>query len=185
MASSKTKERILEALREGPHPADALARRLGLSRVAVERHLRELYARGLAHYEVRKNGGRGRPKRYWRAIEDRALCLEFCSGLLTRLQSQIGEEAAFDLLVAVQEERIRGVQSPEALLTWLSRRGYRPRLAGRVLEQGRCPRVALAKDHPELCRAEAEAYARALGMPVRLAERIPDGAPACRFVLGE
>ena len=185
MAPSKTKERILEALRETPQPADALAERLGLSRVAVERHLRELYARGLAHFEVRKNGGRGRPKRYWRAIEDRALCLEFCSGLLDRLKAELSEEALVEVLVAVQRERIGEVKGREGLLAWLSERGYRPRLAGRVLEQGRCPRVALAARHPELCRAEAAAYAQVLGVPVRLVARIPDGAPACRFVLGE
>jgi len=185
MASSKTKERILEALREGPHPADVLARRLGLSRVAVERHLRELYARGLAHYEVRKNGGRGRPKRYWRAVEGGEVYAEFCASLLARLRRELDEAALWRVLVEVHRERVRGVDSEEALVRWLSERGYRPRLSGRVLEQGRCPRVALAKDHPELCRAEAEAYARVLGRPVRLAERIPDGAPACRFVLGE
>ena len=184
MATSTTKARILELLAEEPRPAEALAGALGLSRVAVQRHLRELLAEGRVRYQDRKNGGRGRPRRYWRAVGEEASVAEFCAGLLEALRERLGEEGARELLVEVQARRLGSVADESALYAWLAERGYAPRLAGGVLEQRRCPRLALARRHPELCQAEARAYARALGRPVRLEARIPDGAPACRFVLG-
>ncbi len=183
MATSATKARILELLREKACPAEALARALGLSRVAVQRHLKELLRQGKVRYEDRKNGGRGRPRRYWRAVEGEAAYAEFCAGLFERLRKELGERAFFELLIEVQAQRLEAVGDEEALLAWLAERGYAPRLEDGALVQSHCPRLALARAHPELCRAEAEAYARALGRPVRLAARIPEGAPACRFLL--
>lgn len=183
MAASATKARILELLREKACPAEALAQALGLSRVAIQRHLKELLRQGKVRYEDRKNGGRGRPRRYWRAVEE-AGCTEFCHGLFTRLREELGDRAFFEFLVAAQLPTVSPPRDETALLGWLVERGYAPRLADGVLEQGRCPRLALARAFPELCRAEAEAYARALGRPVSLVARIPEGAPACRFLLG-
>lgn len=182
MASS-TKARILKLLEQKACPAEALARVLGLSRVAVQRHLRELLRQGRVRYEDRKQGGRGRPRRYWRAVEGASLD-GFCERVLRALRERLGEEEARALLAHVEAQALGEVRGEEDLLAWLAERGYAPRLVDGVLEQRRCPRLGLAERCPELCEAEALAYAQVLGRPVRIEARIPEGASACRFVLG-
>ncbi len=51
--------------------------------------------------------------------------------------------------------------------------------------QRRCPRLELARAFPELCQAEAAAYAEKLGTAVTLEATLAEGAAACRFHLGE
>ncbi len=184
MAASTTKERILQLLAQQTCPAETLARRLGLSRVAVQRHLRELLAQGRVRYEDRRGGGRGRPRRYWRAVAPAEAAAGYCAVLLQVLRNRLGEAAYLRFLVEVEERRIAGVGGMEGLVSRLREQGYAPRLGEGVLDQATCPRLVLARRHPELCHAEAEAYHRLLGVPVRLIARIPDGSPICRFTLG-
>ena len=187
-----TKERILERLGRAPAGADELASELGLSRVAVQRHLRDLHRRGLLVYEERPNGGPGRPRRIWRRADLEAPYLQLCRALLEELRELLGPAGLTERVARAQEGRLRAAlegltdgERVERLVALLRRGDYQTERQGRRIVQRRCPRLALAERFPELCQAEARAYARVLGRPVRLLKRIPDGHPVCVFALEE
>lgn len=75
-----TKERVLDLLRLKPRTAKEVAEVLGVSRVAVRKHLQDLEARGLVCSEVRKCPGRGRPYRVYRASDRESPYAAFLRG---------------------------------------------------------------------------------------------------------
>jgi predicted ArsR family transcriptional regulator len=180
----RTKTRLLKELEAGPQTAADLAKRLALSPVAVHRHLRDLEARGLVGYELEKNG-RGRPAKRWRLIRD-----GFCQGVLVKVRARLGRGELVALFVEWYRERLGALpRDPAALRARLVAEGYRTELLkgnGRLqLLQRRCPRLELARAFPELCEAEARAYAEKLGTAVTLKATLAEGDTACRFCLGE
>ncbi len=180
----RTKTRLLQELERGAKTAAELAERLALSPVAVHRHLKDLEARGLVAYELEKNG-RGRPAKRWRLLRD-----GFCQGVLEKVRARLGREGLLALLLEWYRERLGPLASdPAALRVHLVAEGYRTELVeenGRLLLlQRRCPRLELARAFPELCQAEARAYAEKLGAPVTLKATLAEGGTACRFCLGE
>ncbi len=180
----RTKTRLLAELERGAKTAAELAERLAISPVATHRHLKDLEARGLVIYELEKNG-RGRPAKRWRLLQD-----GFCQGLLAKVRARLGGEGLVGLLGELHRERLGALPpDPRALAQRLVIEGYRPELVeegGRwLLLQRRCPRLELARAFPELCQAEAAAYAEKLGTAVTLEATLAEGAAACRFHLGE
>lgn len=187
-----TKERILKRLARAPAAADEIARELGLSRVAVQRHLKDLHRRGLLAFEERRNGGPGRPRRLWRRVDPEAPYLGLCDLLLAELRAALGPGGLTERVAEAQERRLRaaleglsGEDRLQRLVALLREGAYQTEVGEGELRQRRCPRLELAERFPELCRAEAQAYARVLGRPVRLMKRIPDGHEVCLFRLGE
>ncbi len=186
-----TKERILERLARAPAAAEELAGELGLSRVAVQRHLKDLWEWGLLAFEERKNGGPGRPKRLWRRVDGEAPYYGLCENLLQELRRELGPDGLAEVVARAQAERLAAALAARpsqgrlaALVAHLRQGDYQSALeGGGAWVQRRCPRLALARKFPELCRAEARAYARVLGRPVRILERIAEGGEVCRFVL--
>src|ERR1700678_3595614 len=92
--------------REGPIPAEALARTLKLTATAVRQHLQALAAEGLVADEEALRSGRGRPARLWRTTPSAdARFVDAHAGLTAELISQMRRafgEAGLDRLLALQ-----------------------------------------------------------------------------------
>lgn len=191
-----TKERVLDLLRLKPRTAKEVAEVLGVSRVAAQKHLQDLEARGLVRSEVRKCPGRGRPYRLWRASEGEAPYAAFCGDVLKGLERVLGREGLVRLLL----ERNRSLFAPlnladlplrerlTRLAQFLREQGYEAELleeGGRVyLCQRRCPKLALSREHEALCQSELLAYQELLGLPLVREERLAEGGSCCRYRVG-
>ncbi len=195
----ETKLRILERLRTRPASAGDLAREFGLSRVAVHRHLADLEAHGLVRARTEKCAGRGRPRQVFQAVDAEAPYARMCGDVLAHLRELYGPDAVFDVLEARNarvkaelEPRMRGRSLKarlEILAEFLTERGYQAevlREEGRyTLKQRRCPKLALAMEHGELCQAELRLYQDLLGVPVAQECRIAGGCGCCRYRVEE
>ncbi len=192
-----TKRRILERLRQSPADVGEIARELGISRVAIQRHLRDLEALSLVRYEEKRNGSRGRPKRLWRSVDAEGPYARMCGSLIEVVKRNLGSEMLVGLLVDDQCRRLRegldglggvGRERLDALVRYLKAQGYAARVVEEdgtlFIEQLTCPRLGLSSQHQELCVAEERALETILGLPVRLVERISNGGRRCRFEIG-
>ena len=188
-----TKERVLDLLRLRPYTAKELAEALGVSRVAVLKHLQDLEARGLVRSEVRKCPGRGRPYRLYMAQDREAPYASLCGDVLKEVERVLGREGVVRLLL----ERNRNLFAPlnlEALplrerlarlAQFLREQGYEAEVVeegGRLyLCQKRCPKLALSREHEALCQSELLAYQELLGLPLLREERLAEGGSCCRY----
>jgi predicted ArsR family transcriptional regulator len=191
--------------REGPVAADDLARRLGLTTVAVRQHLQALLAEGLvASLEGDRPRARGRPARLWRATA--AADARFADAhaglaldLIGQMRRTFGEEGLDRLLklrtaeqAAIYREAIDAgaplAQRLEALAKVRDREGY----MAEVRDQGdgvylflehHCPVCAAATICTGLCREEIALFTEVLGPEVQV-ERISHilaGAVRCAY----
>lgn len=188
-----TKERVLDLLRLRPYTAKELAEALGVSRVAVLKHLQDLEARGLVRSEVRKCLGRGRPYRLYMAQDREAPYASLCGDVLKEVERVLGREGVVRLLL----ERNRNLFAPlhlEALplrerlarlAQFLREQGYEAEVVeegGKLfLCQKRCPKLALSREHEALCQSELLAYQELLGLPLMREERLAEGGSCCRY----
>lgn len=191
---------IVEQLRShGDRTVAQLAAHLGVSEVAVRRHLAVLEDAGfVASRQVKQR--RGRPvARYLLTERARTLfpqryasmateLMDFITsahgraGLRAYLQWRLEREADhFADVVTADDlpERLR------QLARALSDAGYDATVTedgdGFRLTQEHCAIYAVAKDHPEMCAYEAAAFARVLGDDVHLSRRetLATGGSAC------
>lgn len=190
--------------RAGPIATEALAKRLGITAMAVRQHLQGLEAAGLAsHRTVAK--GRGRPAKLWRATVDADRYFPdahaaLAADLIDQMKQAFGETGLDQLLRlrTVEQEkvyraRLAGKTSLKARLDALARvrddEGYMAEVrrdaetGGWLLVENHCPICAAARQCTGLCREELALFRRALGRDVRI-ERIShivEGASRCAY----
>jgi predicted ArsR family transcriptional regulator len=191
----ETKLRILETLRSRSSCAGSLAESLGISKVAVHRHLEDLEREGLVRARLEKNEGRGRPKQVYQAVDEQAPYARMCAEVLTHLKELFGAGLVLEVLTkrnnTLLEEltpHMQGLtleQKVFRLAEFLVEQGYQASFyfenGAWYLEQARCPKLALSMEHSEFCQAEQQMYQKLLGVPVVREERIAAGGDCCRY----
>ncbi|MBF6594092.1 MAG: ArsR family transcriptional regulator [Thermaceae bacterium] len=198
MGMGETKLRILERLRSKACCAGDLASNLGISKVAVHRHLEDLEREGLVRARVEKNLGRGRPKQVFVAVDEQAQYARMCDDILTHLRELFGTGMVLEVL-SRRNAKLLGELTPYLeglsleqklyrLAEFLTQQGYQASYYQEngfwYLEQGRCPKLALSMEHPEFCGAELEMYQKLLSLPILREERIVLGGSCCRYRIG-
>ncbi|MDO8144740.1 MULTISPECIES: metalloregulator ArsR/SmtB family transcription factor [unclassified Isoptericola] len=202
-----TRRRVLALVAsDGPVTAGDLARTLRLTSAAVRRHLACLEQDGtIAVHDAGPAGGqarRGRPaRRYVVSTAGQAELggedVELATQVMRYLRRTAGDQAVAefaaernDAVVRRYAPRLTGTDPHERaaqLADLLAADGYaasvRPVAGPRVptvqLCQGHCPVQHAAEDFPELCEAEADAFARLLGTHVQRLATLAGGAHAC------
>lgn len=196
-------DRLLHALKAaGPQGAAALARRLGVSAVAVRQGMERLERDGLvAHRDER--GGVGRPRRVWSLTEaghgrfpdsHAGLTLE----LIAAARGVFGE-AGLDRLIrrreagalAAYRARLAGARGlgerVRRLAAIRAEEGYmaeaRAVRGGYLLVENHCPVCAAARACQGLCRSELDLFRTALGpgVTVERTEHLLAGARRCAY----
>jgi len=194
----ETKLRILETLRAKASCAGSLAESLGISKVAVHRHLEDLEREGLVRAHLEKSEGRGRPKQVYRAVDEQAPYARMCADVLNHLKELFGEGLVLEVLnrrnnrlleeLAPHLEGLSLEQKLHRLAELLTEQGYQASFYSEngnwYLEQARCPKLALSLEHSEFCQAELELYQKLLGVPITREERISAGGDCCRYRIG-
>lgn len=190
-----TKLRILETLRSRSSCAGSLAESLGISKVAVHRHLEDLEREGLVRARLEKNEGRGRPKQVYQAVDEQAPYARMCAEVLTHLKELFGAGLVLEVLTK-RNNRLLEVLTPHMegltleqkvfrLAEFLVEQGYQASFyfenGAWYLEQARCPKLALSMEHSEFCQAEQQMYQKLLGVSVAREERIAAGGDCCRY----
>lgn len=204
----RTRDRVCrEVLERGPVTAVELAAELGLTPAAVRRHLDgllhdrfiEVWAPPAQHR------GRGRPARRFVVTDAGHAALssaydDLATSALRFLSSVAGDDAVrrfADERVSELETRYRPVvdsagsqpvDRAQALAGALSGDGYAASTrsletggtaVGVQLCQGHCPVQHVARDFPQLCEAETEAFSRLLGVHVQRLATLAHGEHVC------
>jgi len=201
------RRKLLDVLKRlGPAPADALARALGVTAMAVRQHLYALKAQGLVSYrtEIPDAGrGRGRPVKLWTA-EEKADALfpdahaALAADLIANMRAAFGEKGLDRILAlrtAGQERvygaRLAGARTLKARLDALARirsdEGYMAEVrredGGFLFVENHCPVCAAARACTGLCREELHLFQRVVGDDVEIArtDHIVAGARRCAY----
>jgi predicted ArsR family transcriptional regulator len=208
LADPRTRDRVCRGVLEhGPVTATVLAGRMGLTPAAVRRHLDALAADGLvAVWQASQpRRGRGRPPRRY-VVTDRGHTLmrsgydDLASSALRFVQGTLGPQAVRTFAqqqAGELEDRYRPTveaagsdpaRRAAALADALTVDGYaasvRPAASGMPglgaqLCQGHCPVQHVAREFPELCEAETDAFSRLLGVHVQRLATLAHGAHVC------
>lgn len=205
----RTRDRVRRMVVErGPVTAAELACELGLTPAAVRRHLDLLLTRSqVTVWEAPTGGqrGRGRPARRFVVADGGhdALPSSYAELAASALEF-LGQVAGPDAVRRFADERIAEFERrlapglaeagddparrAEILAEGLSRDGYaastRPLQVGTTslgvqLCQGHCPVQHVARQFPELCEAETDAFSRILGVHVQRLATLAHGEHVC------
>jgi predicted ArsR family transcriptional regulator len=196
-------ERLLHALKAaGPQGAPSLARRLGISAVAVRQGMERLARDGLVGHRDER-GGVGRPRRVWHLTEaGHARFPDNHAGLTLELIAAargVFGQAGLDRLIArreadsrsAYEARLAGARTLAERVARLAQlradEGYmaewREDAGGFLLVENHCPVCAAAKACQGLCRSELDLFRAVLG-PAVTVERVDHllaGARRCAY----
>lgn len=200
---SVTKKRLLETLkRYGDRSLADLAGDLGISKMAVLKHLAALEDKGLVERSSRAEG-RGRPRAHFRLAPSASRLfpqaythLTLCA--LQFIEQAMGRGAVVRLLRQRTQEvhdadgrRFEGKAFPERvqeLVTlrdeggYMAERGRIGKNSAEVVEHN-CPILAVAEQYGEACQAEVDLFQKLLRADVEATHRVVDGAPVCRFLI--
>ncbi|MCA8914680.1 MAG: transcriptional regulator [Planctomycetes bacterium] len=199
----KAREKILFFLKtKGPQAASQIAKRLGVTAMAVRQHLYALQEEGAVEFadERRKVG---RPARIWsltRETSDRFPDShgELAVGILRAARHAFGEDGIAQLIRQRTEDqfesygkrlaRKRGLEAKVAeLATIRSEEGYmaewqRNEDGSLTLIENNCPICAAAESCQDLCHGELNLFARVLGeVDVEREEHILSGQRRCLY----
>lgn len=188
---------------KGPQGAAQIARKLGVTAMAVRQHLYRLRGEGVVDFADERRRV-GRPRRIWRLTEKAAARFpdshaELTLDMIRSIRSLFGE-AGLDRLISERtrqqvkdyRERMRGCESVEdrvaALAAIRREQGYmaewsRERDGALLLVENHCPICAAARSCQGLCREELRLFQQVLGRDV-LVERtdhILAGARRCAY----
>lgn len=201
---TSTRDRILHLLKSrGPQTAAALARRCGVTSVAVRAQLERLAADDLAEFTEEPRGV-GRPARLWRLTEQaRGLFPdshgELAVGMLAALRAAFGEDGLQRLIAertrvqaAAYRKRVPAAETLErrvaALAALRREEGYmaewaRERDGALLLVENHCPICAAAEACQGLCAGELDLFRRVLGrgVSVERTEHLLDGSRRCVY----
>ena len=200
-----TRDRILDTLRRrGPCTVADLARKFGISTVAVRLQLAGLSREGFVRHEETK-ASRGRPARVYGLTDSSACCFPDRAGplaveVLEEMESLAGREMVIRALESrarkladAWKERLKGLPLEEKVRRLAALRdaeGYmaaaEPAKEGAAgLVERHCPISALADRWPEICAIEEDMFRRVLGAKVRRTEHLKSGGRCCRYEAGE
>lgn len=198
-----TKQEILLILkREGQSDLHELSKRLGLSRMAVHKHAKDLEARGLIErVPVRK--GPGRPRLALRLAPQasnlfpKAYAAVTCSALAF-IEEKLGRDAVEEALRRRQSgvlphyrervtsdslggrvEQLTALRDEEGYMAE-SHKGKRGKFE--IVEHN-CPIREIADQYWEACTVEREMFQRVLHADVETTHRVVAGANACKFLI--
>jgi predicted ArsR family transcriptional regulator len=199
----RTADRLLHALKAtGAQTATTLAKRLGVSAVAVRQMLAKHAEYGLVAFEDRRTSV-GRPKRHW-MLSDKGharfpdshagLTLE----LIAATEAVFGADGLERLIahresttLATYRERLAGgrtlAERVRRLAKIRSAEGYMAEARrdgdGMMLIENHCPICAAAKRCQSLCRSELQVFQAALGTDVTVErlDHIVAGARRCAY----
>lgn len=195
-------ERVARSLLElGPATAAEVASRLGMSAAAVRRPLAALAVSGLveatdeAPYGPRARRGRGRPSKVFSLTQDgRAACDQAYDDLALAALRFLADTQGRAAVAEFAARRARsvvgsGTQSIDAVVQRLDAAGFAAESSSLAsgqhqLCQHHCPVVDAAREFPELCDAEAEAIAQALGRHVTRLATLAQGDGVCTALIG-
>ncbi len=200
---SSTKKRLLEELkRDGERSLTELAASLGISKMAVLKHVAVLEDKGLIERSFRVEG-RGRPRVRFRLSRKAARLfpeaythLTLCA--LAFIEEKVGRDAVARLLrqrtqevydqnrSRFSDEDFRGrVQALVALREeggYMAERGRIGKNSAEVLEHN-CPILAIAEKYGEACQIEVDLFQKLLRADVDASHRVVAGDPVCRFMI--
>ncbi len=201
---ARARDRALFQLKQrGPQTAAALARRLGISRVAVRQHLAALEAERLVAF-VERRGSVGRPARLWQVTERAAPLFpdahaDMAVELLSAMRASFGEQGLDRILarrtraqLALYRSRLPGPGAPletrvAALAAVRSEEGYMAEWSREgddlLLLENHCPVCAAARACQGLCREELALFRRVLGDDARVerTDHLLAGARRCAY----
>lgn len=204
----RTRDKILFHLKKrGPQTAAQLARRLGVTPMAVRQHLYGLADEELVGFDDERHHV-GRPRRVWKlAPAAQAEFPDTHADLTVELIDAVGRTFGDDGLDALIRERTRAqlkryraamppksapVEKRVAALAKIRRdEGYmaewsRERDGSFLLVENHCPICAAATRCQSLCRDELELFRSLLGrsVPVERESHILAGARRCAYRIG-
>jgi predicted ArsR family transcriptional regulator len=205
MESDRSADRILLHLKtKGPQPAARIAKKLGVTAMAVRQHLYALRDNGFVTYEDERRKV-GRPARIWRITEKAQARFpdshaELTVEMLAIIRATFGERG-IDRIVAERTrlqadgygERLRAAgKSLEARVHALAKiraeQGYmaeasRARDGSFLLIENHCPICAAASTCQGLCREELNLFSMLLGegVSVERTDHILAGARRCAY----
>lgn len=200
-----TRAAIVSAMADGERSVAELSDMLGISQVAVRRHLTRLVDEGWVAGRTDAPDGPGRPAtRYLLTADGHQLLPQGYAALAAELLAFIQDTAGQEGLAAYLDWRARRrvqrlsawvdadttdarlAQLAEALTEIGSTATVEPTADGFVLRQHHCTVMDVAREHPALCQAEADEFSRVIGGDVtvqRGASRASgDGTCECAVV---
>ncbi len=198
-----TKRGILLLLkREGEMDLATLGRRLGVSKMAIHRHIVSLEARGLVE-RVRGVAGVGRPRLVVRLTQASAtLFPQAYAGLtcsaLRFIEDRLGRPAVEEALRIRQKEvrdayrtkvtaedlwgRVRQLTELRDSEGYMAEAAKAPGGTFQILEHN-CPVLEVAGRYQEACTVERDLFRRVLGAEVETSHRVVAGDHVCRFLV--
>lgn len=193
MKHDRTRDQILTRLREAPAKISDLACALGISRVAVHRHLETLLAEGLVEAETCTCQGPGRPAQIFHAVTSEPEYARLCSVVLAQIRQSYGSAGVSQIVEAGLGRLLEGLDLSglsladrvKALASFLRAKGYQAELEETpeafYLRQHRCPALDITRENPEFCAGELCCYTRVLNAEVVQQSRIAAGDESCTY----
>jgi predicted ArsR family transcriptional regulator len=204
-AEKRSRRRLIDLLKQdGPQDAAGLARRLGVSAMAVRQHLYDLEAEGLVTHEAEARPV-GRPAKLWTltAAADRFFPdghADFTVGLINSMKQAFGAEGLDKLLNVRAREQVAGYRARldkqpslpkklQALAEIRTDEGYMAEVTkangGYLLVENHCPVCSAAAACTNLCALELEVFQKSLGGDVKVqrVDHILAGARRCAYLV--
>lgn len=208
MHGAKTDDRILYLLKsKGPQTATQLARRLGVTAMAVRQHLYGFREQGLIDFSDRRSAV-GRPARIWRLTERAASRFpeshaELTLEMIAAIRATFGERGLDRLLAErtrvqlreyrkrMRDQAARSLESRvNALAKIRAQQGYMAECVARpdgslLLRENHCPICAAATSCQGLCREELRLFRELLGARVQVerTDHILAGGSRCAYAI--
>ncbi len=195
------RERILEIIhRFGSASAPDLSKILGISKPAVQYHLRQLLATSDIELSNTNQSvpSRGRPIRYYRIAESRYPnnYENLCDSLIAQALTATDDKTELDhrlkslavSLVGVVPVQASFIKQIDHAVERLTAHSYQPHWevasSGSIVRLQNCPYAHLVHRHPELCRMDTFLLETLLGIPVQvkyLWKDHPETKESCSF----
>jgi predicted ArsR family transcriptional regulator len=200
--ASTKREILLSLKREGEVDLQTLAANLGISKMAVYRHVKELEGAGLVE-RTTKRSGVGRPRLSLKlapgasALFPKAYAAVTCA-VLKFIEVKMGRDAVEEALrtrsQSVRQGYEKHVQGEDLgtrvrqLAKLRDQEGYmaevRESAKGRYeLFEYNCPILAIADTYWEACKVENDLFRRVLKADVETTHRVVAGDHVCRFLI--
>jgi len=204
-AEKRSRRALIDLLKqEGPQDAAALARRLGISAMAVRQHLYDLEGEGLVSHEAEARPV-GRPAKLWALTPaaDRFFPdghAEFTVGLIHSMKQAFGADGLDKILKLRAKEQVGAYKARldkqpslpkklQALAEIRTEEGYMAEVSktngGYLLVENHCPVCSAASACTNLCKLELEVFQKSLGREheVKRIDHILAGARRCAYLV--
>lgn len=200
---SSTKYEIMLLLKAGGGTdLESLSKKLGVSQMAVYKHLRELEKDGLVEHVAKKNGV-GRPRMFFRPTPKSSGVyptdyVRISLMVLEYVEERLGREGLEDVARRIQDRAVGMYagrvgdgtlyQRTKKLASTRDEHGFFGEV--RTTEKGavelihhNCPIACFASKYPALCEQERMMIQKVLNAKVERLSSDPSGTEPCRFVI--